>query len=118
MQSIAQGPMTYLHGDLHVANTYLTAEGTVGVCDWQCGLQGSWVHDYAYIVATAPDIEDRRAWERELLRLYLNTWPRRAGRLRRRRRGWPTAGPCSIRTSPGCTRSDAPGSSRRFSLRT
>lgn len=71
MQSISQGPMTYLHGDLHVANTYLTAEGAVGVCDWQCGLRGSWVHDYAYIVATALEIEDRRAWERELLQFYL-----------------------------------------------
>jgi aminoglycoside phosphotransferase (APT) family kinase protein len=71
MAVASQGPRTYLHGDLHVANTYLTADGAVGVCDWQVGLQGSWAHDYAYILATALEVEDRRAWERELLSFYL-----------------------------------------------
>lgn len=72
MRSVSQGPRTYLHGDLHVANTYLTGQGTVGVCDWQCGLRGSWAHDYAYIVATALEVDDRRAWEQELLDFYLD----------------------------------------------
>ncbi|MGH3421200.1 MAG: phosphotransferase, partial [Streptosporangiaceae bacterium] len=71
LTAASQGPMTYLHGDLHVANTYLAADGSVGVCDWQCGLRGSWVHDFAYIVATALETEDRRAWEWELLQFYL-----------------------------------------------
>lgn len=62
---------TYLHGDLHVANLYLTDAGPVGVCDWQVGLQGSWAHDYGYLMATALSTEDRRAWERELLAFYL-----------------------------------------------
>lgn len=71
MQSVSQGPMTYLHGDLHVANTYLTDQGKVGVCDWQCGMRGSWAQDYAYIIATALEVPDRRAWEWELLEFYL-----------------------------------------------
>jgi Phosphotransferase enzyme family len=71
MQILSEGPQTYLHGDLHVANAYFTAGGPVGVCDWQVGLRGSWVHDYAYIVATALEVEDRRRWEHELLDFYL-----------------------------------------------
>lgn len=71
MELASQGPRTYLHGDLHPTNTYITREGNVGICDWQCGLRGSWAHDYAYAMATALDVEDRRAWERELLALYV-----------------------------------------------
>lgn len=71
MAIASEGPLTYLHGDLHVANTYLAADGAVGVCDWQCGLKGSWAHDFSYILATALSIEDRRASERDLLEIYL-----------------------------------------------
>ncbi|HEY3943918.1 MAG TPA: phosphotransferase [Solirubrobacteraceae bacterium] len=71
MAMSSQGTPTYLHGDLHIANTYLLAGGRMGVVDWQVGLQGSWAHDYSYIVATALDIEERRAWEGELLDFYL-----------------------------------------------
>ena len=35
------------------------------------GLQGSWAHDCAYIIASALEVEDRRAWERDLLDFYL-----------------------------------------------
>jgi aminoglycoside phosphotransferase (APT) family kinase protein len=68
----SRGPRTYLHGDLHVANTYVTASEALGIADWQVGLQGSWVHDYAYLVSTALEIEDRRAWEKDLLAFYLD----------------------------------------------
>ncbi len=67
----SQGPLTYLHGDLHIANTYTMDERTMGVCDWQTSLRGSWVHDYAYLVATSLEVEDRREWERDLLAFYL-----------------------------------------------
>lgn len=63
---------TYLHGDYHVGNTYVTADGKAGIGDWQIGVQGSWVYDYAYIVATALAVDDRRAWERDLLDFYLD----------------------------------------------
>jgi hypothetical protein len=71
MQAASQAPHTYLHGDLHIANTYLTQAGTVGVVDWQVGLRGSWAFDYAYILATALTVEHRRAWEHDLLNFYL-----------------------------------------------
>jgi hypothetical protein len=69
MQLASQGPRTYLHGDLHIANTYLADR--MGVVDWQVGLQGSWAHDFAYLLSTALSVEDRRAWERNLLDFYL-----------------------------------------------
>ena len=71
MRILSEGPPTYLHGDLHVANTYFARDGAVGICDWQVALRGSWAHDYGYIVATALEVEDRRRWERELLGFYL-----------------------------------------------
>jgi hypothetical protein len=71
MQILSQGPPTYLHGDLHVANTYSTDEHRIGICDWQVGLRGCWAHDYAYLICTALEAEDRRRWERDLLDYYL-----------------------------------------------
>jgi hypothetical protein len=72
MAIAATGDRTYLHGDLHVANTYLTRHGRRGVADWQTGLKGSWAHDFTYLLVTALAVEDRRAWESELLDLYLD----------------------------------------------
>jgi hypothetical protein len=70
MRLAGRPPHTYLHGDLHLANTYLTAAGRMGIADWQVGLRGCWAHDVAYLLATALTIEDRRSHERELLELY------------------------------------------------
>lgn len=81
-------PRTYLHGDLHIANTYLTREGSMGVCDWQVGLQGSWAYDFAYILATALEIEDRRAWERDLLDYYLGRLAAAGGATISRDEAW------------------------------
>jgi len=67
----SRGPRTYLHGDLHVANTYRTSSGRMGVVDWQTTLKGGWAHDFAYLLITAPEPAQRRRWERELLALYL-----------------------------------------------
>lgn len=72
MVAASEGPHTYLHGDLHVANTYLTGAGRMGVADWQGGLKGSWAYDYAYLIATAPTLDERRSWERDLLDFYLD----------------------------------------------
>jgi aminoglycoside phosphotransferase (APT) family kinase protein len=71
LQLASQGPRTYLHGDLHIANTYTTRQGRMGIVDWQASLKGSWAHDYAYLLSTALEVEDRRAWEYELLDFYL-----------------------------------------------
>jgi Phosphotransferase enzyme family len=71
MRLLSEGPATYLHGDLHIANTYSIWSGAIGICDWQVGLRGGWAHDYSYLLATALEVEDRREWEGELLDFYL-----------------------------------------------
>jgi hypothetical protein len=63
---------TLLHGDCHLKQWFIHANGkSMGVSDWQCTSFGHWARDVAYMVATSLAIEDRRRWERDLLKLYL-----------------------------------------------
>ncbi len=65
------GPTTLLHGDPHVANSYLLPDGPGGLLDWQLMIRGRWVHDVTYIMVTGLGPEVRRTEERELLAFYL-----------------------------------------------
>ena len=51
----------------------------MGLCDWQCVAKGHWSRDVAYLLATALTVNDRRAWERELLAYYLDELGRLTG---------------------------------------
>ena len=64
-------PRTLLHGDAHVGQSYITADGRMGWTDWQLAMQGGWAYDLAYFVSSACEPENRREWERDLLELYL-----------------------------------------------
>jgi hypothetical protein len=64
-------PRTMLHGDSHIGQTYITADGRMGLTDWQATMQGGWGYDFAYTVGSAIEPEDRREWDRELLEFYL-----------------------------------------------
>jgi hypothetical protein len=64
-------PRTLLHSDVHLGNWYVTREGRMGLGDWALVCKGHWSRDVAYALMTTLAIEDRRAWERELLRRYL-----------------------------------------------
>lgn len=44
----------------------------MGLCDWQCLSRGHWARDFAYAVTAALPVEDRRAWEKDLLSSYLD----------------------------------------------
>jgi hypothetical protein len=68
----AKRPATILHGDAHIAQTYQTREGRMGLSDWQVLLHGEWAWDVSYIMSTGLEIEDRRAWEKDLLGHYLD----------------------------------------------
>jgi hypothetical protein len=70
-------PVTLLHGDPHIANTYLLPDGSGGLLDWQLMVKGRWAHDVAYVMVTGLNTEDRRAHEWELLAFYLNELLRR-----------------------------------------
>jgi thiamine kinase-like enzyme len=65
-------PGTLLHGDVHLGNWYVTGDGVMGLCDWQCVSVGHWSRDLAYALATALDVEQRRTCERELVEIYLD----------------------------------------------
>ncbi|HSA49713.1 MAG TPA: aminoglycoside phosphotransferase family protein [Yinghuangia sp.] len=67
-----EGPLTVLHGDGHIGNTYVTSEGRMGFTDWQITMKGSWAFDYTYTVTAALAVEDRREWEKDLLGFYLD----------------------------------------------
>ncbi|RDI52967.1 phosphotransferase [Nocardia mexicana] len=72
-------PRTVLHGDPHIGQTYLTGDGQMGFADWQVVMQGGWAHDFAYTVNSGCEPDDRRAWDRDLLRAYLDELERCGG---------------------------------------
>ena len=65
-----QLPQTLAHCDVHIGNWYVTGDGRMGLTDWQCSARGNGAIDLAYALASALTVEDRRAWERELVQLY------------------------------------------------
>ncbi len=71
-QESAQYAQTLLHGDTHVANTYLLPDADGGLFDWQLMIRGNWAHDVSYIIVTALSTEQRRQHERALLEYYLD----------------------------------------------
>jgi hypothetical protein len=67
----SRGPLTLAHWDMHIGNWYVTPQGRMGLSDW-CMMKGQWAGDFAYALVSALTIEDRRAWERELIACYLD----------------------------------------------
>jgi hypothetical protein len=45
----------------------------MGLGDWQAILQGGWAFDFAYLVNSGCEPEDRRAWQDGLLTQYIRT---------------------------------------------
>ena len=64
-------PRCFLHGDAHLGNTYVDADGAPGFLDWQGIRAGHWGREVCYFLAGALSIEDRRSHEESLLRGYL-----------------------------------------------
>ena len=71
-RSLEATPVTLLHGDSHIANTYLLPDGIGGLLDWQLQVRGCWAHDVAYLISTALEPEVRRAEAPSLLGRYLD----------------------------------------------
>jgi hypothetical protein len=67
-----RGPLTLLHGDSHLGNTYRTADGRAGLLDWQVVWRGRGIREVAYFLGSGVPTELRRAHERELLDIYLD----------------------------------------------
>jgi hypothetical protein len=62
---------TLLHQDTHLANWYALPDGSMGIADWQCVARGQWALDVAYALSIGLSTENRRAWERDLVGVYL-----------------------------------------------
>jgi hypothetical protein len=75
MQSAArhsQLPETLIHSDVHFKNWYIMRDQQMGLSDWQLATIGHWSRDYVFATTTALTVENRRAWDKELLRYYLD----------------------------------------------
>lgn len=70
LRSVNQAPMTLLHGDAHVGNTYLLPNGELGFFDWGVVRQGHWSFDVGYFIISALEEEDRRAHAADLVEEY------------------------------------------------
>lgn len=64
-------PRMLVHSDVHLKNWYVAAPDRMGLTDWQCSCKGHWSRDLSYCISTALTVEQRRAWERDLLAYYL-----------------------------------------------
>lgn len=65
-------PKTLIHCDVHLKNWYHSQSGAMGLSDWQIASVGHWSRDLIYTMTTALTVENRRAWEQDLVRLYLD----------------------------------------------
>lgn len=93
--TLSRGPMTLLHGDAHIGNTYVLPNGDVGFLDWQVTRRGAWHQDLGHFMIGALTIGDRRAHERDLLAEY-----RRALELPEDQKPSPEAAWLAYRTTP------------------
>jgi Phosphotransferase enzyme family len=80
LQLHAKYPQTLLHQDTHPLNWFRLPDGSMGLCDWQAIARGTWALDFAYAITTILDVEQRRAWERDLLAIYLTSLGHAGGR--------------------------------------
>ena len=70
VRGLSRSPVTLLHGDTHIGNTYLLPGGEVGFLDWQVARRGHWSQDAGYFPVSALTEDDRRRAEVELLESY------------------------------------------------
>ena len=65
-----EGPRTLIHGDPHLGNLFLDGD-TMGFLDWGIVNIGAPMRDIGYLMTMGMDVDERRAHERDLLRLYV-----------------------------------------------
>ncbi|MCA9830728.1 MAG: phosphotransferase [Dehalococcoidia bacterium] len=73
MQSLAEGPRTFLHGDLRLDNIFFgSTDGSrpLTLIDWQISGRGRGPFDIAYFLSQSIDVDARRAHEHEWLKGY------------------------------------------------
>lgn len=66
------GPLTLLHGDSHLGNTFSWPDGRAGLLDWQVIWQGPGLREVSYCLTGGLEPELRRLHERDLIARYLD----------------------------------------------
>lgn len=67
-------PVTLIHGDYRADNFFFGADPSqLTVIDWQIITKGRGAFDLAYMIGGNLSVENRRAWERQLVQLYVDT---------------------------------------------
>jgi hypothetical protein len=66
------GPLTLLHGDSHLGNTFAWPDGRSGLLDWQVIWRGPGLREVSYWMTTGLEPDMRRARERDLIERYLD----------------------------------------------
>lgn len=91
-------PPTVVHSDVHLGtifpsqfvqsslilrhsagNWYITANGRLGLTDWQATSRGHWSRDLAYVLGTGVPTDQRRMWEHDAVRAYIDELARSGG---------------------------------------
>jgi len=70
-QVATESPWCVVHGDSHIGNVFLHADGHPSFVDWQLVQRGPWYLDVGYHLSSCLTIADRRAHERDLVAHYL-----------------------------------------------
>lgn len=72
MDQLSVPPRTIMHGDFRLDNLFFASEGgaPLAVVDWQIMSRGRGVFDVAYFMTGTLKPDDRKARERDLLRMY------------------------------------------------
>lgn len=73
MEIHSKFPYFLSHGDVHLKNWYVAGNGEMGLSDWQCATRGHWGRDLAYTISTALTVQNRRSWEKDLIKFYIET---------------------------------------------
>ena len=68
---LAADPVTLLHADAHIGNTYVLPDDDVGFLDWQVARRGNWSQDVGYFFQGAVVEADCRAAERDVVDAYV-----------------------------------------------
>jgi len=60
VSTLSRDPVTLVHGDTHIGNTYVLPNDEVGFLDWQVVRRGRWSLDVGHFLISALTKEDRR----------------------------------------------------------
>ncbi|MBM3671346.1 MAG: aminoglycoside phosphotransferase [Actinobacteria bacterium] len=71
-ETASPSPWCIVHGDAHINNVFLDADGHPGIVDWQLAQRGSWYLDVGYHLGCVLSVEVRRAVEHDLVQHYLD----------------------------------------------